>query len=212
MNRNKSIQPTFKYYGFTMHKVIKVVDARTQKEVVYQSKVNPVKSPTKSKDYSLQCKGCFKRDFLNLCGLRGHEATCRLAIEVTNDDELKKRLLAKEKNLAHGHFRQSSTTQSERNNINYNDETCTLTATATSAETMTIILDEDDQALGNTKNKCDGRKRNIGSSTRMRYNSITKYKHIVACEEFMDEQRRNGQTPSVTIFVRATYSENRQRN
>ena len=76
---------------------------------------------------------------------------------------------------------------------------------------MTIILDEDDQALGNTTYKCNGQKSYIGSSTRMRYNSITKYKHIVACEEFMDEQRRNGQTPSVTSFVRATYLENRQR-
>ena len=45
----------------------------------------------------------------------------------------------------------------------------------------------------------------------MRYNSITKYEHIVACEEYMDEQRCNGETLSVTIFVRATYVENRQR-
>ena len=110
MKRHKSIQPTFEYYGFTRHKVIKVVDSRIQKEEVYESKVNPVKSTNISKDFSLQCKGCFKKGFLNLCGLRGHEATCRLAIEVTNDDELKKRLLARGGNLAHGHFRQSSTT------------------------------------------------------------------------------------------------------
>ena len=50
------------------------------------------------------------------------------------------------KNLACGHFRQSSTTQSERNNVNYNNETCTFTATASSAANMTIILDQDDQA------------------------------------------------------------------
>ena len=95
MKRHKSIQPTFEYYGFTRHKVIKVVDSRTQKEEVYQSKVNPVKSPTNSKDFSLQCKGWFKKACLNLCGLRGHEATRRLDIEATNDDELKKRLLAR---------------------------------------------------------------------------------------------------------------------
>ena len=52
---------------------------------------------------------------------------------------------------------------------------------------MAIILDEDDQALGNAKYKCDKRKSDVGSSTRTKYNSITKYKHIVACEEFMDE-------------------------
>ena len=114
----KGVQETVEYYGFTRHKVIKVVDKRTQKEEIYQSKVNPVKPPPKSKDLSLQCKGCFKKGFLNLCGLRGHEATCRLAIEVTNEDELKKRLLARGENLACGHFRQSSTTQSERNNVN----------------------------------------------------------------------------------------------
>ena len=76
---------------------------------------------------------------------------------------------------------------------------------------MTIILDQDDQALDNTNNKCDQRKNNIGSSTRTRYNAITKCKHNVACEEFMDEQRCNGQKPSVTGFVQAHYSENCQR-
>ena len=45
----------------------------------------------------------------------------------------------------------------------------------------------------------------------MRYNSIIKYKHIVACDEFMDEQRQNGEKPSVTDFARRNYSENRQR-
>ena len=67
-----------------------------------------------------------------------------------NDDELQKRLLAKENNIAIGHYRQSSITQSEHNNINYDNEAYTSTATATSAAAVTIVLDKEYQALANT--------------------------------------------------------------
>lgn len=121
---------------------------------------------------------------MNLCGLRGHEATYTLAIQIISEEEHKKRLLDKERNEAIGLHRQSKTSQSEHKKRNYNNESWFSIATATSAATITILIDEEDS---NTNPKSDGRKSNIGYSTRMRDNTITKYKHIVGCEEFMDE-------------------------
>ena len=77
--------------------------------------------------------------------------------------------------------------------------------------TVSVVLNDtvdltEDPTIGS---KIDGRKGNKGSSVRERFSMIAKYQHIIACQSWIEDQKANNKSHSISDYCRQTYASNR---
>ena len=77
--------------------------------------------------------------------------------------------------------------------------------------TDTIIIDNvPDQNMDEcTDRNGDGRRCNRGTAVRCRHNTVFKYKHIVSCQSWMDEQKQDSKPHTVSDYCRNIFAPNR---
>ena len=184
-------------------KQVAIITNKDGSKLQFERTLSPPKTKPREIDPKLVCKGCFKKGFITLKGLKGHESSCKAAMKHDIEKEQAQKQIPMFKQTAVSSAFCKAIARDNNNNTDKNPSVLLSSGRNESNNTGNNVGEN----VGNQK-KNDGQKGNRGSSVRCRHNNLFKYKHLIACQSWIEMQKNEGKDQNVTNYCRSIFPPN----